>query len=209
MPRQKLLWRDEKTLPSRSFVCGHCGNTIASEKGYSAHYSGYANSTHGLILICHKCFCPTFFDDDERQVPDVTFGNPVQDITDKSVVGIYEEARKATGAGCYSLAVLACRKLLMHIAVAKGAQTGDNFVSYVEYLSDKNYIPPDARDWVDHIRTKGNEANHEIALMKKEDAEELLSFVEMLLKVIFEFPSQVKKKYGNKGASNPSVQATK
>jgi hypothetical protein len=44
---------------------------------------------------------------------------------------------------------------------------------------------------VDHIRKKGNEANHEIALMTRVDAEELLSFSEMLLKFIYEFPSRI------------------
>jgi hypothetical protein len=82
----------------------------------------------------------------------------------------------------------------MHIAVSKGATPGESFVSYVEFLAQKNYIPPDARDWVDHIRTKSNEANHEITIMSKEDAEELLSFSEMLLKVIYQFPAIIKRK---------------
>ena len=46
---------------------------------------------------------------------------------------------------------------------------------------------------MDHIRKKGNEANHEIRLMKKADAEELISFSEMLLKFIYEFPQRVPK----------------
>jgi hypothetical protein len=82
----------------------------------------------------------------------------------------------------------------MHIAVSKGAAPGDTFINYVQFLADKNFIPPDAKEWVDHIRKKGNEANHEIAIMTQEDAEELLSFCEMLLKVIFEFPAAVKRK---------------
>lgn len=82
----------------------------------------------------------------------------------------------------------------MHIAVAKGAEEGKNFVSYVEYLASKHYVPPDARPWVDHIRAKGNEANHQINIMPKEEAEELVSFLEMLLKVIYEFPAAVRRR---------------
>ncbi len=82
----------------------------------------------------------------------------------------------------------------MHIAVAKSAKGGKNFIEYVEYLSDNNYIPPDAKSWVDHIRKKGNEANHEIVIMEKEDAKDLLDFVGMLLKIIYEFPANLKKK---------------
>ncbi|MCA0423195.1 MAG: DUF4145 domain-containing protein, partial [Proteobacteria bacterium] len=77
--------------------------------------------------------------------------------------------------------------------VSKGADAGKNFVEYVEYLASKGYVPPDAKDWVDHIRTKGNEANHEIVVMSQEEAKDLLSFVEMLLKLVFEFPAASKK----------------
>jgi hypothetical protein len=68
------------------------------------------------------------------------------------------------------------------------------FIDYVNFLAEKNYIPPDGKGWVDYIRKKGNEATHEIAIMKKQDAEELLSFIEMLLKFIFEFPTLIRKK---------------
>ena len=63
----------------------------------------------------------------------------------------------------------------MHIAVAKGAPENQNFLSYVQFLSDKHYVPPDAKDWVDHIRKRGNEANHEICMMQESDAKELIT----------------------------------
>ena len=43
--------------------------------------------------------------------------------------------------------------------------------------------------WVDHIRKKGNEANHEITLMTDKDAKDLIVFLEMLLKFIYELPN--------------------
>jgi len=202
MEKQHLTWRDTKTIQSKSFQCGYCGNPLAAEKGFTAYLGNRTTNTDAVIMICHRCSRPTFFDHDGAQVPGVTFGNDVPGVSDESVVALYDEARKTTGAGCYTSAVLACRKLLMHIAVSKGAKAGDSFVSYVEFLSDKNYVPPDAKDWVDHIRKIGNEANHEIAIMKRDDAEELLSFIEMLLKVIFEFPAQMKQKYGHKASNN-------
>jgi hypothetical protein len=104
---------------------------------------------------------------------------------------LYREARNAVAIGSYTAAVLGCRKLLMHIAVAQGAPAGKSFVEYVEHLADKGYVPPNGRGWVDHIRTKGNEANHEIRLMSKGDSEELVSFSEMLMKFIYEFPRRV------------------
>ncbi len=79
----------------------------------------------------------------------------------------------------------------MHVAVSKGAKKNQGFAYYAQYLADNHYVPPDAKGWVAHIKDKGNEANHEIKVMSSDDAEELLSFSEMLLKQIFEFPARV------------------
>ncbi len=99
-----------------------------------------------------------------------------------------------TATGSYTAAVLCCRKLLMHIAVANGAEDSLTFAQYVAHLSAKGFVPPGAKEWVDHIRDKGNEANHEIVIMTKEEAERLISFCEMLLKIIYEFPARTPKK---------------
>ena len=82
----------------------------------------------------------------------------------------------------------------MSIAVSKGAKEGLHFIEYVSFLSDKGYVPPDGKEWVDHIRTKSNEANHEIRIMTREEAEELINFSSMLLKLIYEFPEKMKLK---------------
>jgi hypothetical protein len=79
----------------------------------------------------------------------------------------------------------------MNIAVAEGAPENLKFIEYVVYFSDHGYVPPNGKHWVDHIRKKGNEATHEIALMTEDDARELLGFVEMLLRFIYEFPKLV------------------
>jgi Domain of unknown function (DUF4145) len=81
--------------------------------------------------------------------------------------------------------------MLMNIAVAEGAEPGLSFVKYVEYLSDKGFVPPNGKRWVDYVRKRGNEANHEIALMTEVDARTLIVFVEMLLRFIYEFPNLV------------------
>lgn len=82
----------------------------------------------------------------------------------------------------------------MHIAVSKGAKGGLKFVEYVDYLVDNNLAPSGAKEWVTHIKNKGNEANHEIVLMSRPDAEELITFLEMLMKFIYEFPERMKTK---------------
>jgi len=193
MARPTIKWENEHALPSRGYTCGYCGVPLASEKGWHGKSINNA-SIKTNIYVCHHCQRPSFFDYDGSQCPGVVFGNSVQDIPDESIRELYEEARRATGSSCYTCAVLACRKLLMHIAVSRGAPAGQSFVKYVEYLAENHYVPPDAKDWVDHIRKRSNEANHDIIIMTENDAKELLSFIEMLLKIIFEFPAIAKRK---------------
>ena len=188
----KLNWGGIQLLKSKSYVCGHCGNSLASEKGWIAAQDIDRGSAH--LYICHHCNRPTFFDTSEKQTPGVIFGGDVQDVDNEFVRNLYIEARNCTSKNAFTASVLCCRKLLMHIAVSKGAKEGESFLSYVEYLSNNNFIPPDAKGWVDHIRTKGNEANHEIVIMKKEDAEDLISFIEMILRLVYEFPANIKRK---------------
>jgi len=194
-PRYRLRWFGVSDVAARQFTCGHCGFSVAPMKGWAAGRSEDVNNVAiAWIYVCHNCSRPTFIDNDKTQLPGVAFGDVVRDISDDSVRLLYEEARRATGATAYTAAVLCCRKLLMHIAVAKGADAGASFLEYVKFLGDKHFIPPGAIGWVDHIRQQGNEANHEIVMKTKEDAEELISFCEMLLKVIYEFPAAVTKR---------------
>lgn len=134
MPKYYLIWPQVQNLKNAHFICGYCGSPLASEKGW------FANNVNGVgqtafIYVCHNCSCPTFFDDNGNQTPGVAFGGTVNDISDASVRDIYEEARRATSAGSYTAAVLCCRKLLMHMPVAKGAKPDQNFVTHVDYLA--------------------------------------------------------------------------
>lgn len=179
-------WQQRQDLRARQFTCGYCGRLVASDKGY-----GTSNSPAGAVHICPNCSKPSYFyDHDTLQVPGVVPGNEVAALPN-DVNRLYREARRCVSVNANTAAVLACRKLLMNIAVSQGAAPGESFVSYVEYLANNGFVPPNGRGWVDHIRRKGNEATHEILLMTAEDANELILFAEMLLKFIFEFPSRV------------------
>jgi len=179
-----MNWHNIQSPESKSFTCGYCGNVVASSRGYHR-----GNSSKVGVYVCPHCDEPSYLDG-SRQIPGVAPGNEVKSLP-PNVDALYREARNCVAASAYTASVLTCRKLLMNIAVAQGANAGESFMFYVEYLSSQGYVPPNGRGWVDHIRKKGNEANHEIVLMSKPDAEELILFAEMLLKFIFEFPSRV------------------
>jgi Domain of unknown function (DUF4145) len=198
-PTIKILWPLQNNIRSKDYTCGYCNSPLASEKGYIGELGtgvkGERVSGQASIYICHQCTRPTFFDRDGEQTPGVSYGRNVAGIDDASVKDLYEEARRAMSVNSYTATILCCRKLLMHIAVAKGAPKNKAFTDYVDYLASQHYVPPDAKDWVDHIRKKGNEANHEIDIMPRSDAQELLDFIGMLLTLIYQFPATMRKKH--------------
>jgi len=181
-----VSWNNVSRLTSREFICGFCGNLVAKATGF------FDKNAQNSIYICPHCDKPTYFDYIDSQTPGIAPGNEVHNLPEK-IEALYREARNSVSVGAHTSSVLACRKMLMNIAVTQGADEGKSFISYVEYLANNGYVPPNGKGWVDHIRKKGNEATHEIALMQQGDAEELISFVEMLLKFIYEFPARVPK----------------
>lgn len=182
-------WNNVGNYKPKEYTCYFCGTYVGTKQGYTDTHS--PNLSH-IVYICPNCGNPTYFRG-TTQFPAPAFGNKVEHLP-KDLAGMYKEARDCTGINAFTAAVLACRKILMHIAVEKGADPGKNFLEYIEYLSDKGYVPPDGKGWVDHIRTKANEANHEIVLMQTEDATDLITFIEMLLRFIYEFPAKIKEK---------------
>lgn len=176
-------WNNAGTIGPCQYRCGHCGRDVANNRGF------HHNDSALRIWICPNCDKPTFFEGN-RQTPSPVPGAEVSHLP-ADLLALYKEARNCCSVGAYTASVLACRKLLMNIAVAQGAAENLRFIEYVDYLATAGYIPPNGRGWVDHIRRKGNEATHEIALMSSSDATELLAFSEMLLKFIYEFPARV------------------
>lgn len=184
-------WYQPHNLPNTKYVCGFCNTSVSSIKGYKLGLHGDGSGAQlGAVYICPNCGGPSFFNPVGRRYPTPALGNSVQHVP-PNLTFLYEEARRCSSQNCFTGAVLLCRKMLMNIAVQQGASEGLKFIDYVNFISDKGFVPPNGKHWVDHIRKKGNEATHEIAIMVEQDAKELISFVEMLLRFIYEFPSMV------------------
>lgn len=182
-----MAWQNQQQLPPKTFTCGYCDSTIGSDRGFV-----HQNPPLGHAYICPVCERPTFFRGPDR-MPGAAFGESVGHLP-ADISTLYNEARGCCAHAAYTAAVLLSRKLLMNIAVSKGAPANQTFMQYVEWLSNNGYVPPDGKGWVDHIRKKGNEATHEIHLMQEDDAKDLVTFSEMLLKLVYEFPNRVPKK---------------
>lgn len=181
-PMPAPQWQNLGSTMGRSYVCAYCGDKVGSAQAY------YDSGRGNYIYICPMCKQPTYFDE-SRQIPAPPFGEHVKDLP-PNIERLYGEARNCMSVSAYTGAVMLCRKVLMNVAVAEDAPEGKSFAAYVDHLAEKGFVPPKGRGWVDHIRSKGNEANHEIAAMTKGDAEELILFTGMLLKFIYELPAR-------------------
>ena len=181
-----ILWQNPLGIEPRGYVCSYCGHRVGPALGWWTTNT----APPAYIYLCSYCGSPTYFDIGSTQYPGAPFGNAVASVP-QDVGALYAEARSCMTVNSFTSAVLTCRKLRMHVAVEKGAQAGKTFLEYVEYLAQKGYVPPDGTGWVDYIRTKGNEANHEIKVMSSADASDLITFLEMLLKFVYEFPAKM------------------
>ena len=188
-----MQWSGVQNHKAVPYLCGHCERQVASEKGWMATSTDGLGVIGGIIRICPLCQLPTYLHlDSGLQIPGNLPGNAIEHLPD-DIRHLYNEARRCFSVSAYTATVMSCRKMLMNIAVTKGAEEKLTFAQYVKYLADKGYVPPDNKKWVEHIREKGNEANHEINSMSKEDAEDLINFLEMLLKLIYEFSGKMPK----------------
>ncbi len=187
-------WQHLNNIASHPYKCGYCDTEIASDKGYFSTGSNQAS----FIWICHVCNRPTFIEflnnSFNGQFPGSWYGDDVDSLPNKELANLYSEARACISVNAFTASVLCSRKLIMNIAHSKGATEGLHFIQYVEYLDENHYIPPDGKQWVDHIRQKGNEATHEIEKMSEDDAKELIDFIYMLMKFIYEFPARIRNK---------------
>ncbi|KEJ93361.1 hypothetical protein JS73_01160 [Synergistes jonesii] len=92
---------------------------------------------------------------------------------------------------CYTAASMLCRKIIMNTAVSEGAKTNLNFFTYVDYLKGKNLFHPKCESLLSTIKDKGNEANHEIEDVTKNDAKNVLLFTYYLLLYVYEIPGKI------------------
>lgn len=190
-PKQ-LAWSQTQPLSNFGYVCGYCGSDAAPSQCYHT-----VNNSLAFIVVCPRCTKPTFIwnsqvlREQQRfiQEPGILYGKDVEHLP-PDIDRLYTEARRCAQNSAYTGTVLLCRKLLMSVAVSQGAEGNRNFAYYISYIINNHLVPANAHGWIDHIRQKGNEATHELPLSTQEDVDDILSFAEMLLKLIYEFPAR-------------------
>mgnify|MGYP001575771983 CR=1 FL=1 len=186
-------WEHLQTVQTEPFSCGYCSHDVSSDKGLATVYG------HAFVRICPQCNGPTFFSPDGNQWPGPRQGGTITNLA-KEVEAVYEEARASLSVHAFTGSVMLCRKILMNVAVNKGAVEGLQFAAYVEWLIKEGYAPKGSDDWLEYIKDRGNEANHLIVPMTYADAIGVLRFTEQLLRNVFELPNLVPPHSASLGA---------
>ncbi len=173
----------------RNFDCGHCGRStngrvVCSETN---------DDDETVVYWCH-CSCdkrlPTLIvaaDGNDRQFPEHARFQAGENWP-AELERLYQEASLSFTASAYTSTTMVARKILMVCACNEGAPEGLSFVKYVDYIVD-NVLPlPKAKASIDAIRTIGNDANHSVAFVSRDDAMRAMSIVTYLLNSVYSLP---------------------
>lgn len=184
-------WKNIYDIGGFTYQCGACGERT------TGHFGIWRLTQDGgvvaRVVICSHCGRPTYYESIDQVYPKPRYGQNVEGITDKLVAALYAEARYCTSYGAFTSAAMLCRKILMHVAVSLRAKPNQSFKDYVDYLDREGYTPPKGKEWVNEIRDKGNEANHEIRIVSEDEAKRTLYFTGLVLQLIYSAPHYLKK----------------
>ena len=178
---------------TQNYVCGHC----------KIHVGGlvvaYMLNSPTQWLLCTSCGHGSVQTEEDTIHPLPLPAPRVEDLP--SEVGqAYDEARKTFAVQAHTGCELLCRKILMNVAVDKGADEGKKFAYYVNYLKDGGHITASMKGMADIVRENGNQATHEIKQPDKARVEMTLEFTANVLWSVYEAEHQLKK-YENSKAT--------
>lgn len=181
------------------FLCSYCGNIT------SGAVVARTRDTHRIGVVwlqCPECANGSVKDPDGTVHPASKFGPKIGGLPER-VEEAYEEVRECMSVAAYRACELLCRNLLMYVAVDHGADEGESFVNYIDYLAEQGFVTPPMEDWVDQIRKIGNKRAHELDPPDKSRAESTVMFTAELLRLIYEMES-----LGERYAGDSDVDAT-
>lgn len=162
----------------RPFTCGNCNRDVSG--------AVVATSSSGIEWLQ----CPACSEGSVRlssgTIFPATLAGPEIEGLPEDVAAAYNEARRAIGVGALTAGELVCRKILLHVAVDKGAPEGQTFVEYLDHLEAAGYVTPPMRPWVELIRTHGNESTHALPSPTQDRALGTLMFTAELLRLTYE-----------------------
>ena len=161
-----------------SHKCGHCGKEVAGiivsqNMGVPVHWLACPNCKRGSVL------------NTDTFAPEPLLGEDVKGLLE-TIQKVYIEARKSISSKSYTACELLCRKILMNVAVEKGAPEEKGFAQYIDYMSEEGHVTNTMKPWIKKIKNNGNEATHKINPSNFKGANTTLRFTILLLKNVYE-----------------------
>lgn len=173
-----------------SYTCAHCGERVSGVVAATYHVEPTVAPVKWLR--CPSCANGSVLALDGNVYPGVPFGPDVEGLPNE-VQEAYKEARRCMSVNALTSCESMCRKILMHVAVEKGAKEGKPFTDYLSHLETQGYITPPMKGWVDLIRQHGNKAAHRLDPPDRNRAESTLMFTAELLRLIYEMEYMAKR----------------
>jgi hypothetical protein len=159
--------------------------------------SSYFQQKHYDVALCPRCDSPFLLEQTINGVPgevelpaDFKILYPSQtrlplDGVPEPVRRAYEQALKSFSTALYEPCALMCRRCLEGICKSQGAK-GASLDAKLQSLQTSGVIDLRMIEWAHCVRMLGNEAAHDFdAAVSREDARDVLDFVEALLIYIF------------------------
>lgn len=134
------------------------------------------------------------------QHPAPRSGRHIDDLPD-DVADLWRQIRDAQAADAPALAVMGCRKMLIHLAedasrrdVESGEVEGEplrfgRFTNAVVYLEEHHWLPKGAQKIAHAIKEDGDEVNHLRSLPDQKEADTTIRFTATVLANMYEVPS--------------------
>ena len=171
------------------YICGHCGANICVSKGPTHTPGGY------YLPKCYKCNLPTILTIDNKRYPPSGFPTTVKGLPE-GIGKVYKEIKDCLVIGAWTATNMLARKLLMNVAVDKGAEENKAFTYYVSWMDKSEWNTTGLKLGLARIKNKGNEANHEIKEVTIEDVKEIFELLTMFLRLVYEFPDKFSNNTG-------------
>lgn len=177
-------------------ICPHCGASQLLRVATMTDGNYRAAPDLTQWLRCPVCLKGSVLEDGTIYPATMPLSEP--DGMPALEASVWSDVRKTLSVGAHTAAVMLCRKILFHIAVEKGLASKDNrnrapsFEQALKHLKAEGYVTPPMADWVARIKDVGNEANHELTPISKDEALDVATFTEQLLILTYEMPARMR-----------------
>jgi Domain of unknown function (DUF4145) len=177
------------------YKCHGCQLKVQGRILAAMNFQDQENKKVGQVCwcICYECSQPTILIRDGRQFVTAQHPCPLEFSSDKrwpaDLIHLFDEASTAFSAGAFTACAMVCRKMLMVCAWDRGeTDPKKNFAQNVDYICDSVLSYPAAKKSITSIRNIGNEANHKVDFVTKENARRSMEIISYMLNMIYCVP---------------------